>query len=556
MKTKIYIQILLVFSLISCSDDFLVKDPQGVITEENYFQSHEDALRALTSVYSPIHYDHVGFQTIFMGDVLSDNAEKGGENFNFNPEFRDMTWYNWRADMLIIERLYDYQARGIYWANWFLENVENMEIDIDLPAGYSLKDRMMAEAKFLRAYYYFELLKNFGGVPLITEVLNPDEAFLSRSSEMDVWSQIEIDLNEAIEHLPLKTEYADADIGRATKGAAQALLVKAYIFQASNAKFNSDYRDFNGELAYAATNAEEKYQQAKELAETIINSGIYSLTPHYKDILTIESENNEESVFEIQFEPTQNNDLWLNNSGGNTFNRWMRSRGAESPGWGWCIPTQDLWDAYEPFDPRRDWTIVHEGEVLPENDSLPVVNVTKDVTEGATGYTNQKYFLSVPEMEPAFQNWSDGPSNNRIIRFAHVLLWHAEAANEIGMPEDALISLERVRERARNSLSGSDTIPAEGVEVLPEITTTNQEELRQIIRKENRVEFAMENHRFYDLKRWGIVPTVINNFYIDNPVHAIEEPFVKGKHEFIPLPQSMIDMYLAEGVPIRQNPGF
>jgi hypothetical protein len=113
-----------------------------------------------------------------------------------------------------------------------------------------------------------------------------------------------------------------------------------------------------------------------------------------------------------------------------------------------------------------------------------------------------------------------------------------------------------VRERARNSLSGSDTIPAEGVEVLPEITTTNQEELRQIIRKENRVEFAMENHRFYDLKRWGIVPTVINNFYIDNPVHAIEEPFVKGKHEFIPLPQSMIDMYLAEGVPIRQNPGF
>lgn len=556
MKTKIYLHIFLVFFLLSCSEDFLVKDPQGVITEENYFESYEDALRALTSVYSPIHYDHVGFQTIFMGDVLSDNAEKGGENFNFNPEFRDMTWYNWRADMLIIERHYDYQARGIYWANWFLGNVKNMEIIKELPAGYPLKDRMIAEAKFLRAYYYFELLKNFGGVPLITKILNPDEAFLPRSPEIEVWNQIETDLKESIENLPLKTEYSEADMGRVTRGAAQALLVKAYVFQASNAKFNSDYRDFRGELAYAGIDADEKYQLAKDLAEKIINSGIYNLTPHYKDILTIESENNEESIFEIQFEPTQNNDLWLNNSGGNTFNRWMRSRGAESPGWGWCIPTQDLWNAYEEFDPRRDWTIVHEGEVLPENDSLPVINITNDVTEGATGYTNQKYFLTVAVMEPAFQNWSDGPSNNRIIRFAHILLWHAEAANELGISSDALASLERVRERARNSLIGSDTIPANDVIVLPEITTTNQEDLRQIIRTESRVEFAMENHRFYDLKRWGIAQNVINDFYIDNPIHAIENPFVKGKHEYIPLPQSMVDMYLAEGVPLKQNPGF
>jgi hypothetical protein len=162
----------------------------------------------------------------------------------------------------------------------------------------------------------------------------------------------------------------------------------------------------------------------------------------------------------------------------------------------------------------------------------------------------------VEEMAPAQNNWSDGPSNLRIIRYAHVLLWHAEAANELNQPGEALVSLEKVRERARNSLSGSDTVPPTNVDVLPEITITDKEQLRDAIRHETRVEFAMENHRFFDIKRWGIAADVVNAFYKDNPVYSLDKPFIKGVNEYLPLPQTMIDMYRAEGVKIEQNPGF
>jgi hypothetical protein len=249
----------------------------------------------------------------------------------------------------------------------------------------------------------------------------------------------------------------------------------------------------------------------------VISSGQYSLFPNYEALFRIANENSVESVFEIQakYEP---GNCDVSNS---QYSQVQGVRGSQGGGWGFNVPTQDLVNAYEPGDPRKDATIIFRGEITPQGDAIP--------TDGDNPMYNQKSYVP-------FSTWiecNEGAEQNiRVIRYAEVLLMNAEAANELGNTAQALTSLNMVRARARG---GNDA-------VLPDVTTTNQDELRAKIWHERHVELAMEFDRFFDLVRQGRAPEVLG-----------PKGFKAGVNEVWPIPQNEID--LSAGV-LTQNPGY
>ena len=308
----------------------------------------------------------------------------------------------------------------------------------------------------------------------------------------------------AAQHLPLRSALTTAEYGRATKGAAQALLAKVYLFR----------KDF--------VNA-EKY------ALEVINSNQYSLDPSFSHTFSIYGQYNEESVFEIgsvEFEGTEN--------GGSQYANTQGVRGTPNRGWGFNRPSLDLMDHFEAGDPRKEATIIFLGETI---DGIKILGdgSTPDVT-----YSDPPANTIVKEIECYTQKvWIPGIStseqwghNRRLIRYADVLLMAAEALNENNKTAQALNYLNAVRARARE---GNNSI-------LPDVTTNAQAELRDRILFERRSEFAMEGHRFYDLVRTGRAAAVLGAY-----------GFQTGKHEHFPIPQTEVD--ISQGA-ISQNPGW
>jgi len=292
--------------------------------------------------------------------------------------------------------------------------------------------------------------------------------------------------------LPEKSEYSSDNLGRATKGAARGLLARVHMTLG------------NWDLVDQYTSA-------------IINSGEYSLYPDFAELFTLEGENSSESVFEVQ------NEAYEEGGGGSQYNQVQGVRGTPNLGWGFNRPSDDLIRSFERGDPRREITILRPGEPLPDG---------SDIIQDNPNIVNERYNQKawVPQ-HPG--NRGNGPGNIRLIRYADVLLMAAEALNENGNPNQALVYLNMVRERAR----GGNTA------VLPDITTTNTSELRLAIWRERRSELAMEQHRWFDLVRQGRVVEVMS---------AHKPNFTPGKHELLPIPQAEIDV---SGT-LTQNPGY
>jgi hypothetical protein len=308
------------------------------------------------------------------------------------------------------------------------------------------------------------------------------------------------DLEDAIAGLPLKSEYPVSEMGRATKGAAQTLLAQVYLFQ----------QDYSNTLKYAMD---------------VINSNEYRLADTYDQVFDVQYENGPESIFEVQFITREERDL------PNEWAKWQGVRG--NVGWGFFSPSEDLANAYEPGDPRRDHTIFFEGEAWPGTNGQEVPVWPDDVDPRA----NQKTLIPKP--------WpvgypSNSPVNMIVLRYADVLLMAAEAHNELGNPTEALRYLEMVRERAREG----------NPSVLPEITTTNKIELRHIIWHERRVELALEGYRYFDILRYNEVePGFAQELF-----HTLGKTnFDPAKHTLFPIPQSEIDF---SGGTLTQNPGW
>lgn len=476
-----------IFAL-SCSEDFLDKSPKAQLTESSFFQNQQQATQAVNAVYSYLrNFDVHVFSYIGITDIASDDAEKGSVpgDAGFLQDVNDFTF---DANNGASTGIWSGYFRGVFRANQAIENISAIEMD------ESLKSRLLGEARFLRANFYFFLVRTYGGVPIIDRPLNPDEYQQNRNTREEVYEFVKQDLQFAIDNLPLKSEYPPEDMGRATKGAAQAYLAKVNLFE----------NDFQG---------------AYDNAVAVINSGEYNLYPDYLGIFREEGEHSSESIFEVSALALEQG------GGGHQFNEVQGIRGFPNQGWGFNSPSDDLEAAYEEGDPRKEATIIFDGDTLPSGEV-----VVADPNMGDNAKFNNK--AHIPVRPPS--GYGNSGANIRLMRYADILLIAAEAANELGNTTEALTYLNQVRERARQG----------NPDVLPDITTTDQSELRMAIFHERRVELAMEQHRYFDLVRQGRAQEVFA---------ALGITWVPGKHEVFPIPQSEIDV---SGGVLEQNPGY
>jgi starch-binding outer membrane protein, SusD/RagB family len=474
------------FLIVACMDDFLNQKPQGSLTEEVFLKSEQDAQLATTAIYNIFldwNYHSGGYPIL---DIMSDDAYKGS-NFSDASAITLFNTFQFTPSAGDISRWYSALYKGVRRANIVIENVPSITMD------EALKKRLLGEARFLRALFYFDLVRAFGDIPKVTDP--SPERKLARSPKEEIYADIIVpDLLAAISNLPEKSEYASADAGRATKGAAKSLLAKVYIFQ--------------GDFVNA-----EKY------ALEVIASGQYDLELNYSDAFSLDGQFGIESVFELGAEA---------NSGGSQFANTQGVRGTPNRGWGFNRPSVELINFFEANDVRKDATVIFLGE------TIDGVLIKGDGGTADTIYANPPTNTIIKEIETYNQKvWVPGTGtleefgyNKRLIRYADVLLMAAEALNENNKTLEALVPLNEVRERAG---------------LLP-VEDTDQDIVRQKIADERRAELAMEGQRFWDLVRTGKAAAVLGPL-----------GFVAGKHELFPIPQIEID--LSEKL-IEQNPNW
>lgn len=489
LKTyTIALTFLLVLAFTGC-ESFLDKEPQGNLTQTTFPTSASDALLAVNATYGTML--EVGFHsgTFPILDIMSDDARKGSnptdnsseigpyDNFKFTKTGNELK--SWWATLYM----------GIKRANVVIEKLPGIDMDAALRSQY------VAEAKFLRGLFYFDLVRAWGDVPLVLALDPPNN--LARSPKSDVYSQIENDLLAAIADLEEKKSQPADQLGRATKGSARALLAKVYLFKGD-------------------------YVNAEKYALEVITSTQYDLEPVFTDANGVNGEHGIESVFEVGA-------IGLEAAGGNQFANVQGVRGTPNRGWGFNRPTPDLRASFETGDPRIKGTIIDLGDVI---DGYAILGdgTTPDVTKDAQGNILETECYNRKVWTPGNNVATQFGHNRRILRYADVLLMAAEALNENNKPDLALTYLNRVRARAREGNTA----------ILPDITTTDKNALRNLILAERRHELALEGHRFWDLIRTNKAVEVLGPL-----------GFVSGKYELLPIPQSEID--ISQGSLI-QNP--
>ena len=456
-----------------CNKGFLDVDPQGKQPSAQFWVTQQDAVLAKNAMYANLRgWTNTAFAPIAVESMGSDEAEKGSSpgDADFHNNYDNFSHTATEGQTI---DFWKGQYQNINFANQILDNVPAISMD------EALKTRFLAEAKFVRAYSYFRLVRAFGDVPLRLNVPEGSEEFnIPRSPQADVYAQIEKDLTEAAAVLP--QSYAAGEIGSITKGAALALHAKVAMYQ-------------------------KKWADVLALTNQVMTMG-YDLFPNYEKLFRVENENSVESVFELQ-------NTYLPGNCDASNSQYSQVQGVKGPrggGWGFNVPTVELANAYETGDPRRDATIIFRGETTPEGDAIPAI--------GDNPRFNQKSYVPFSR----YVECNEGAEQNvRVIRFAEVLLMNAEAANELNNFAQARTSLNRVRARARGGN------PA----ILPDVTANDQATLRNAIWQERRVELAMEFDRFFDVIRQGRGVAVFG-----------PKGFKAGKNELMPIPQSEIDL--------------
>ncbi|MEO5674100.1 MAG: RagB/SusD family nutrient uptake outer membrane protein [Chitinophagales bacterium] len=470
---------------------FLTKEILGNYPETQFYQTEQQAVLAINAAYRPLAFYTSQNRLWVFGDVASDDTEQGG-NPGDQADIGLINDFNITTINGNLEGEWALLYEGITRCNVVLAEVPSIEMNPDLQV------RILAEAKVLRSWYYFTLINIFGDVPIVLEPLNADELQIAQSPVQTIFETIiEPDLLDAAANLPLI--YSGADVGRVTSGAATALVAKAYLFQ-------------------------KKWDLAASKAAEVIASGQYGLLTLYSQNFNANFKNNIESVFEFQHLTGQSPFT------GNVLNQWFAP--AIDGGYFFNAPTQNFVDEFEKtaegiYDPRLDYTV--------GRDSMPWYDgEIFSASWSPTGYLTRKHQQPLSEIPISLKG--DGSINYVAIRYADVLLWHAEALNELGQSAEALISLNQLRKRARESylydnlLPGFGTVPAG---LLPDVSALNQEEVRKAIQHERRIELGCEFHRFFDLIRYG--ETYANLALADKP------NFNYSLNKYFPIPQSERD---------------
>ena len=554
MKANIYQSIarmalyIVPLTLLAGCTDYLKAPEPGVTKATDYYTCGKACIFNVNACYSPLQWEFSSTYCSewFIGDVVSDDALKGGQNYNDMAAVYDME--NWKtiSNNELLNDIYRANYLGIGRCNLALKNIPGVELDIDMDA--STRDRLLGEAHFLRAYYYFRLLRIFGGVPLTLDVIeSSDQWTMPRASIDEVYRAIIADLEEAEKVLWKRSAYPKEDMGRATQGAAQAMLMKVYLYMAG------DYWQGKG----VSLSATECYQKAKEWGDKVIESGEYQLNPSYKDNFTLEGENGMESVFEIQYIEDGNSDYGADAGGfgmtRGTFTVILtRSRSSKlGSGWGFNKPTKNLYDEFEAGDPRREVTILDPMGYIENNSQETYLGnrfisrkyalydkVGKNDTIACTNAYDGKDTVVYYELTHATR----GPINNKQIRYADVLLMHAEACAGAGDEGTATSDLNELRTQRGMPTYPGYTFKVNGTEI-------TSPTLLQAIRHERRVELAMEGHRWFDIVRWNGVEGNGVKAHMDaykatetSDAQSHMAEFQTGKHELMPIPAKQMEL--------------
>ncbi|HOK36009.1 MAG TPA: RagB/SusD family nutrient uptake outer membrane protein [Paludibacteraceae bacterium] len=542
MKKIIYLFFFVVSGCLMGCTDFLTPEPLATEKLSDFFNNDSAAIQAVNAAYVPLQWQLGGTYANewFIGDVVSDDALKGGASLYDMQVVGLMENFQTTANNEYLDTFYDINYQGIFRCNFAMENINGMTAD--KWSDQHLKTRLIGEAKFLRALYHFRLMRVFGGIIKGDRTFNQHDTQIARSSKAEIVRFIRQDLEDAIKALPLKSEYPASELGRATKGAAQALLMRVILFDILNSE-----------------NPFGDYDRVMSLGDSIIASKEYRLEDNYADIFKVfesptearfEKENGPESVFEIQYMEEATSDYGgLGRTRGN-FDPIMTRTRANNSGWGFNRPTQDLYDEFEPDDIRRDEAILpfDAGDVYAPGSYDNGYHARKAALGFWRTVGGKQVFYMPPLKHP-----TRAPNNTIVIRYADVILMYAEAACEINNIKEGKDKLNLIRLRARNSAS-DPTNP----DILPDFPygsyVENQVDLRKAIRHERRVEFAMEGHRWFDLIRWGIAGDVMNAYrekYIAKEGKDMS-PFIKGKHELFPIPETQLNANPL----LQQNPGY
>lgn len=476
---KIYfiIGILSVFTAVSCKKD-LYKDPIGLLTPDqvNTDPTLNSVKGSVTSSYQMLSstlnlIGEWGWDdgTVLRNDFILQDMASDDMQKKWNPDgdqawMDDVSSFRFTANNGAFNGIWSYDYEGIARSNLAISYLTDQGIIDRIGMDEALKNRLLGEAYFLRAFYYFDLVTNFGDVPMLTEPLkNFAEAYevAKRVPEAEVWELIGNDLAASRQLLPNSKYSDDSERWRVSKGAAIAMQAKVALFH-------------------------NEYQKVLDTVAELKSLAIYNLNDHYFDNFSISKEFNEDEVIfaynhESQKNPRNGNGL------------------CALLGWGFVAPTQNFLNAFEPNDPRLLYT----------------VNVSEQAVYKILGETNTSN-----------KGNDDAASNKVFIRFADVLLWEAEAKLELGDYAGAIDNINLVRARARTTAAPDGTMPPPNT--LPDRpASSDKAEVTNWLRHERRVELGFEGHRFHDLKRWNIAKEVLTalgkNFQDRNYLYPIPQ---------------------------------
>lgn len=495
LNIKIIVASILFIGLtVSCSDDF-VDVVSSEANSEDFFNSEEEYQSALVGAYDLLQSTYLN---VMLGEIASDNTLSGGESATDVIGIQEVDDMIHTPQNSQLGNIWGWMFAGVNRANYILEFQDKTD--------FTGKEEVLAQAKFLRAYYYFELVKWFGDVPLVVDkrFLFGDQFDVDRTPKAEVYAQIELDLISAADNL----SYVPSQEGRVTKGAAQALLGKVYLYQ-------------------------DKFTESADVLEKLINEGPYDLVTDYTTIFELEGENNIESVFEVQYNDEQGagfgclqcseGNVAVGFSGVRSYVATPDSEGdIFSSGFSFNVPVQEVVDEFEDGDLRKDVAILDIEAWATQT------GISYGTGYEHTGFFNRKYIPRKRTTDAQGDRNITNPNNYRSIRFADVLLMAAEANNRKLSSDDgkARSHLNRVRQRAFGDM-------------LHDISSSGSN-LTDDIYHERRVELIGEGHRFFDLVRTGKAAQEIDGF-------------VSGKHEVFPIP--LIEIQLT-GNRWNQNPNY
>jgi len=543
--------LLLLFALHACSEDeFLQEEPIGELSPGQIVDP-ENVEGVIISAYSVLNgqideatnaYNSPASNWSF-GDVLSDDAYKGGGGTGDQNAIHQMEIYNTDPSILDVQRKWLALYEGVKRANQAIRILKRSE-EFDA----SLKTQRLAEMQFLRGHFYFELKKIYNKIPYIDETAeNIEDYYVSNTalSSEQLWQKIEEDFKAAFAALPI----AQDDPGRPTKWAAQAYLSKTYIFQG-------------------------KWTEAEAAADAVINSGQYALMDNFRDVFLPENDNGAEIIFCIQHSINDGSPRNFNGSIGDRLNP---PGGPRYPQYGFHRPSQNLVNAYKTndeglpvmdntdlveddfVDTRLDHTLARPGIPYLDLGILYEEDWARDLATYGP-FSPKKRIISANSPH-YLQVWPYvNALNYYVIRYADLLLWKAEAAIENGDLETGREYINKVRTRAMNTetvkMLDSSTDAANYNINVYDTPFANYDEAIEALRIERRLELAHEGHRFFDLVRWGVAADVLNDYLAvekTRRTHLTGANFTAGKNEYMPIPQSQID--LGRGL-IEQNDNY